>query len=224
MTDRTATIQFSDGAPSVTFPLIPGTIGPDVIDIRKLYAQTGKFTYDPGFLSTASCNSTITYIDGDKGELLYRGYPIEELAVKCDFLDVCYLLLYGELPSEGQRKDFDNRVTYHTMVNEQMQFFMRGFRRDAHPMAVMTGLVGALSAFYPDSINLNDAHQRDISAIRLIATFWLTPFTCTKSAETRWPFTMSATPGASIASWLTHTSLPSASPCTRAAMFTSCPK
>ncbi|HVJ75853.1 MAG TPA: citrate synthase [Casimicrobiaceae bacterium] len=169
MTDRTATLSFSDGSPSVTFPLIPGSVGPDVIDIRTLYGKTGRFTYDPGFLSTASCQSTITYIDGDKGELLYRGYPIEELAVKCDFLDVCYLLLYGELPSEGQRKDFDNRVTYHTMVNEQMQFFMRGFRRDAHPMAVLTGMVGALSAFYPDSMNLHDPKQRDISAIRLIA-------------------------------------------------------
>ena len=169
MTDRTATLTFSDGSPSVTFPLIPGSVGPDVIDIRTLYGKTGRFTYDPGFLSTASCQSTITYIDGDKGELLYRGYPIEELAVKCDFLDVCYLLLYGELPSEGQRKDFDNRVTYHTMVNEQMQFFMRGFRRDAHPMAVLTGMVGALSAFYPDSMNLHDPRQRDISAIRLIA-------------------------------------------------------
>jgi len=164
-----ATLSFSDGSPAMELPLYKGTIGPDVIDIRKLYAQTGKFTYDPGFLSTASCNSAITYIDGDKGELLYRGYPIEELAVKCDFLDVCYLLLYGELPSEGQRKDFDNRVTYHTMVNEQMQFFMRGFRRDAHPMAVLTGMVGALSAFYPDSMNLHDPKQRDISAIRLIA-------------------------------------------------------
>jgi citrate synthase len=120
-------------------------------------------------MSTAACNSTITFIDGDKGELLYRGYPIEELAVKCDFMEVCHLLLYGELPNEAQRKDFTGRVTKHTMVNEQMQAFLSGFRRDSHPMAVMTGLVGALSAFYPDSINLHDAHQRDISAIRLIA-------------------------------------------------------
>ena len=131
MTERTATLSFSDGSPSVTFPVLPGTLGPDVIDIRTLYAKTDRFTYDPGFLSTASCQSSITFIDGDKGELLYRGYPIEELAVKCDFLEVCYLLLYGELPNETQRKDFDDRVTYHTMVNEQMQFFMRGFRRDA---------------------------------------------------------------------------------------------
>src|SRR5215467_15621762 len=148
-----ATLSFSDGSSPMELPIYKGSIGPDVIDIRKLYAQTGKFTYDPGFLSTASCNSAITYIDGDKGELLYRGYPIEELAVKCDFMDVCHLLLYGELPNRAQKEDFVSRVTKHTMVNEQMQFFMRGFRRDAHPMAVMTGLVGALSAFYPDSMN-----------------------------------------------------------------------
>ena len=169
MTDRTATLTFSDGTAPVTFPLLEGTIGPDVIDIRTLYGKTGKFTYDPGFLSTASCDSAITYIDGDKGELLYRGYPIEELAVKCDFLEVCYLLLYGELPTKEQQHKFDDVVTHHTMVNEQMQFFMRGFRRDAHPMAVLTGLVGAMSAFYPDSMNLHDARQRDISAHRLIA-------------------------------------------------------
>jgi len=169
MTDRTATLNFSDGASSVTFPILPGTMGPDVIDIRTLYAKTGKFTYDPGFMSTAACSSAITYIDGDKGELLYRGYPIEEIAVKCDYLEVCYLLLYGELPNVEQRRNFVDVVTKHTMVNEQMQFFMRGFRRDAHPMAVLTGLVGAMSAFYPDSINLDDAHQRDISAHRLIA-------------------------------------------------------
>src|SRR5262252_654781 len=169
MNDRTATISFSDGSASVTFPLLAGTLGPDVIDIRTLYAKTGKFTYDPGFLSTAACNSAITYIDGDKGELLYRGYPIEELAVRCDFLETCYLLLYGELPTQKQKDEFVYLVMHHTMVNEQMQFFMRGFRRDAHPMAVLTGMVGALSAFYPDSMNLHDARQRDISAVRLIA-------------------------------------------------------
>jgi citrate synthase len=169
MNDRTASLTFSDGSPSITFPVLKGTVGPDVIDIRTLYGKTGKFTYDPGFLSTAACNSTITFIDGDKGELLYRGYPIEELAVKCDFLEVCYLLLYGELPDVTQKPEFVKRVINHTMVNEQMQFFLRGFRRDAHPMAVLTGLVGALSAFYPDSMNLHDAHERDISAIRLIA-------------------------------------------------------
>ena len=169
MSDRTATINFSDGAPPVTFPILSGTLGPDVIDIRTLYGKTGKFTYDPGFMSTAACSSAITYIDGDKGELLYRGYPIEELAVRCDYLEVCYLLLYGELPTVEQKAKFANVVTHHTMVNEQMQFFMRGFRRDAHPMAVLTGMVGAMSAFYPDSINLDDAQQRDISAHRLIA-------------------------------------------------------
>src|SRR2546425_7009693 len=169
MTDRTATLEFSDGSKPVTFPVLTGSMGPDVIDIRTLYTKTGKFTYDPGFMSTAACSSAITYIDGDKGELLYRGYPIEELAVKCDFLEVCYLLLYGELPNAAQKASFVDVVTHHTMVNEQMQFFMRGFRRDAHPMAVLTGMVGAMSAFYPDSMNLHDARQRDISAHRLIA-------------------------------------------------------
>ena len=163
-----ATLNYADGK-SVDLPVYSGAHGPDVIDIRKLYAQTGMFTYDPGFLSTASCNSTITFIDGDKGELLYRGYPIEQLAKKCDFLETCYLLLNGELPTETEKNDFVDRVTNHTMVHEQMQFFLRGFRRDAHPMSVMTGLVGAMSAFYPDSMNLNDAKQREISAIRLIA-------------------------------------------------------
>jgi citrate synthase len=167
--DVKATLSFSDGSPAMELPIYKGTIGPDVIDIRKLYAQTGKFTYDPGFLSTAACNSTITYIDGDKGELLYRGYPIEQLATQCDFLDTCHLLLYGELPNETQQKDFHKLVTNHTMVNEQMQFFLRGFRRDAHPMAVMTGLVGGLSAFYHDSTDITNPRHREISAIRLIA-------------------------------------------------------
>ena len=167
--DVKATLSFSDGSPNMDLPLYKGTIGPDVIDIRKLYAQTGKFTYDPGFLSTASCNSTITYIDGDKGELLYRGYPIEQLAVNCDFLETCHLLLYGELPNSEEKASFTDRVTHHTMVNEQMHFFLRGFRRDAHPMAVMTGLVGALSAFYHDSTDINNPEHREIAAIRLIA-------------------------------------------------------
>ena len=167
--DVKATLSFSDGSPSMDLPIYKGSVGPDVIDIRKLYAQSGKFTYDPGFLSTASCQSAITYIDGDKGELLYRGYPIEQLAKHCDFLDTCHLLLYGELPNEQQQKDFHKLVTNHTMVNEQMQFFLRGFRRDAHPMAVMTGLVGALSAFYHDSTDINNPRHRDIAAIRLIA-------------------------------------------------------
>ncbi|HET8746689.1 MAG TPA: citrate/2-methylcitrate synthase, partial [Ramlibacter sp.] len=169
LADYKATLSFSNGSPSVEMPVYNGTIGPDVIDIRKLYAQTGMFTYDPGFLSTASCQSTITYIDGDKGELLYRGYPIEQLATNCDYLETCYLLLYGELPNPQQKKDFVARVTNHTMVNEQMQFFLRGFRRDAHPMAVLTGLVGALSAFYHDSTDINNPEHREISAIRLIA-------------------------------------------------------
>ena len=167
--DVKATLSFSDGSPSIDLPLYKGSIGPDVIDIRKLYGQTGKFTYDPGFLSTASCQSGITYIDGDKGELLYRGYPIEQLATQCDFLDTCYLLLYGDLPNVQQQGDFHKLVTNHTMVNEQMQFFLRGFRRDAHPMAVMTGLVGALSAFYHDSTDINNPQHREIAAIRLIA-------------------------------------------------------
>ena len=169
LADNKATLSFSNGSPSVELPVYQGSIGPDVIDIRKLYAQTGMFTYDPGFLSTASCQSAITYIDGDKGELLYRGYPIEQLATKCDYLDTCYLLLYGDLPNEAQRKDFHARVTNHTMVNEQMQFFLRGFRRDAHPMAVLTGLVGGLSAFYHDSTDINNPQHREIAAIRLIA-------------------------------------------------------
>jgi citrate synthase len=167
--EHKATLNFTDGTPSIDLPLYKGSIGPDVIDIRKLYGATGKFTYDPGFLSTASCNSSITYIDGDKGELLYRGYPIEQLATQCDYLETCYLILYGDLPNPAQKADFVKRVTTHTMVHEQMQFFLRGFRRDAHPMAVMTGLAGAMSAFYPDSMNLHDARQREISAIRLIA-------------------------------------------------------
>ena len=169
LSDNKATLSFSSGNPDVELPIYQGSIGPDVIDIRKLYAQTGQFTYDPGFMSTAACQSAITYIDGDKGELLYRGYPIEQLAEKCDYLDTCYLLLKGELPDQTQREDFHKLVTNHTMVNEQMQFFLRGFRRDAHPMAVLTGLVGALSAFYHDSTDIHNAEHRDIAAIRLIA-------------------------------------------------------
>ncbi|MES2687268.1 MAG: citrate synthase [Pseudomonadota bacterium] len=169
LADNKATLSFSNGSPSVELPVYQGTVGPDVVDIRKLYAQTGMFTYDPGFLSTASCQSAITYIDGDKGELLYRGYPIEQLATNCDYMETCHLLLYGELPNADQKKDFSSRVTNHTMVNEQMQFFLRGFRRDAHPMAIMTGLVGALSAFYHDSTDITNPEHRDISAIRLIA-------------------------------------------------------
>jgi len=164
-----ATLTFSDGSPGAEFPVYSGTIGPDVIDIRKLYAQTGKFTFDPGFMSTAACESAITYIDGDKGELLYRGYPIEELAVSCDHLETCYLLLHGELPSADQKSRFVTSVTYHTMVHEQMTRFFQGFRRDAHPMAVLCGSVGAMSAFYHDSLDIYNLEHRYISAIRLIA-------------------------------------------------------
>jgi citrate synthase len=167
--DNKATLSFSDGTPSIEFPVHSGAIGPDVIDIRKLYGQTGKFTYDPGFMSTAACQSAITYIDGDKGELLYRGYPIEQLAVNCDYLETSYLLLNGELPNASQKEDFVHRVTHHTMVHEQMTRFFQGFRRDAHPMAVLVGCVGALSAFYHDSLDINNPEHRQISAIRLIA-------------------------------------------------------
>lgn len=164
-----ATLTFSDGSPGAEFPVYSGSIGPDVIDIRKLYAQTGKFTFDPGFMSTAACESAITYIDGDRGELLYRGYPIEELAVSCDYLETCYLLLHGELPSVDQKSRFVTSVTYHTMVHEQMTRFFQGFRRDAHPMAVLCGSVGAMSAFYHDSLDIYNLEHRYISAIRLIA-------------------------------------------------------
>jgi citrate synthase len=167
--DIKAKLSFSDGTPDIDLPIYKGTVGPDVIDIRKLYGQTGKFTYDSGFLSTASCNSKITYIDGDKGELLYRGYPIEDLAGKCDFLEVCYLLINGELPNAKDKKDFENMVMHHTMVHEQMQFFLRGFRRDAHPMSVLTGLVGAMAAFYHDEIDYSDPYAREVAQIRLIA-------------------------------------------------------
>jgi citrate synthase len=157
------------GDKSWSFPIYSGTIGPEVIDVSKLYAETGMFTYDPGFTSTGSCESKITYIDGDAGVLLYRGVPIEQLAEHGDFLETCYLLLYGELPTAAQKADFDYRVTRHTMVHEQMSRFFQGFRRDAHPMAVMTGSVGALSAFYHDSTDISDPHQRMVASIRMIA-------------------------------------------------------
>ena len=164
---RSATLTVGDT--SLELPIYSPTAGPDVLDIRKLYGQGDVFTYDPGFTSTASCSSTITYIDGDKGELLYRGYPIEQLADKSHHLEVCYLLLYGELPTAQQMIDFETRVTKHTMVHEQMQYFFRGFRRDAHPMATMVGVVGAMSAFYHDSTDINDEWQREVAAIRMIA-------------------------------------------------------
>ncbi|MDE2631590.1 MAG: citrate synthase [Paracoccaceae bacterium] len=154
---------------SYDLPVMSPSAGPDVIDIRKLYAQAKMFTYDPGFTSTASCDSSITFIDGDKGELLHRGYPIDQLAGKSHFLEVCYLLLYGELPKAAALEEFENIVTYHTMIHEQMMYFFRGFRRDAHPMAVMTGVVGAMSAFYHDSTDITDEHQREIASFRLIA-------------------------------------------------------
>jgi citrate synthase len=165
---KTATLNYGDGK-SIEFPVQSGSIGPDVVDIRTLYGKTGMFTYDPGFLSTASCSSKITYIDGDQGILLYRGYPIEQLAQNCDFLEVCYLLLNGELPSAKQKKEFDDIVMHHTMVHEQLIRLYSGFRRDSHPMAVMVGVVGALSAFYHDSLDINNASHREISAFRLVA-------------------------------------------------------
>jgi len=166
--EKKATLTLHDGR-KIEFPVLSGSIGPDVVDIRTLYGKSGMFTYDPGYLSTASCNSTITYIDGDAGVLLYRGYPIEQLAQNCDFLEVCYLLLYGELPSQKQKNDFVDIVTHHTMVHEQLARLYQGFRRDAHPMAVMVGVVGALSAFYHDALDINDPEHRSISAFRLIA-------------------------------------------------------
>ncbi len=167
--DKKATITFSDGTSPIEVPIVKGTLGPDVIDIRKLYAATGKFTYDPGFLSTASCQSKITFIDGAKGILLYRGYPIEELAMKCDFLEVCYLLHYGNLPSVDDKKAFEKLVKTHSLVHESIALFMNGFPRNAHPMAVLTGLIGAMAAFYPESLDINNPEQQELSLIRLIA-------------------------------------------------------
>src|SRR5688572_6600987 len=169
MAEKLATLSFSDGTPSIDFPVLTGTEGPDVIDVRSLYGKTGKFTYDPGFLSTASCRSSITFIDGDEGILLYRGYPIEQLAETCSFLEVAYLILNGELPTQPQLDEFTDIVTHHTMVHEQLARFYSGFRRDAHPMAVLCGVIGALSAFYHDSIDIYDPRSREISAFRLIA-------------------------------------------------------
>ncbi|RQH02806.1 citrate/2-methylcitrate synthase, partial [Paraburkholderia dinghuensis] len=164
-----ATLTISGREESIELPVYKGSMGPDVIDIRKLYSQTGMFTYDPGFMSTASCNSAITYIDGDKGELLYRGYPIDNLAQNADFLESCYLLLNGELPNKAQNDEFVKTVMSHTMVHDQMQFFFRGFRRDAHPMSILVAAVGALSAFYHDSLDINNPKHREVSAIRMIA-------------------------------------------------------
>jgi len=167
VSDNLATLN--DGTKAITMAVKSGTIGPDVIDIRKLYAETGKFTYDPGFTSTASCDSALTYIDGDEGVLLHRGYPIGQLAEQSSFMEVCYLMLNGELPSADELSQFSRTITRHTMVHEQLSVFYRGFRRDAHPMAIMCGVVGALSAFYHDSTDISDPEQRKISAHRLIA-------------------------------------------------------
>ncbi len=167
MSNKQATLNL--GKKTFEFPIKSGSIGPDVVDISSLYGQTGKFTLDPSFTSTASCESKITYIDGNEGILLYRGYPIEQLAENGDFLETCYLLLYGELPTRGEKDDFVHRVTYHTMIHEQMAKFFGGFRRDAHPMAVLVGMVGALSAFYHDSLDISDPYQRMVASIRMIA-------------------------------------------------------
>ncbi|KQI68600.1 type II citrate synthase [Loktanella sp. 3ANDIMAR09] len=167
MTEKSAKLTI-DGK-DYDLPIFTPTSGPDVLDIRKLYAQAGVFTYDPGFTSTASTDSTITFIDGDKGELLHRGYPIDQLAAKSHYLEVCYLLLNGELPNAEQLEEFEFIVTHHTMLHEQMMNFFRGFRRDAHPMAIMVGVVGAMSAFYHDSTDIHDEKQREIAAFRLIA-------------------------------------------------------
>ncbi|MFL2786556.1 MAG: citrate synthase [Paracoccaceae bacterium] len=169
MDNESSTATLTVNGQEHELPMYSPSAGPDVIDIRKLYAQTGLFTYDPGFTSTASCDSTITYIDGNKGELLHRGYPIDQLAAKSHFLEVCFLLLYGDLPSPTELEDFESRVTNHTMIHEQMRYLFRGFRRDAHPMAIMTGVVGAMSAFYHDSTDVTDAWQREVASIRMIA-------------------------------------------------------
>ena len=168
MTGKTATLTIEGAATELTLPVHSGTLGPDVIDVQGLTSQ-GYFTYDPGFVSTAACESKITFIDGDEGILLHRGYPIEQLAEKSDYLETCYLLLNGELPNAAEKEKFVSTVIRHSMVHEQLQFFYRGFRRDAHPMAIMCGVVGALSAFYHDALNITDEEHRQIAAFRLIA-------------------------------------------------------
>ena len=170
MTDKSQKIaSLTLDGKTYELPVMSPTVGPSVIDIRKLYSQANVFTYDPGFTSTAACDSTITYIDGDAGELLHRGYPIDQLASKSHYLEVCFLLLYGHLPEATELESFETLVTNHTMLHEQMVNLFRGFRRDAHPMAIMTGVVGAMSAFYHDSTDINDPHQREVASIRLIA-------------------------------------------------------
>ena len=169
MARETKSAKLSLDGNEYNLPIFSPSAGPDVLDIRELYSQAGVFTYDPGFTSTASCDSTITFIDGDRGELLHRGYPIDQLASKSHYLEVCHLLLYGELPSPVELEDFEDRVTNHTMLHEQMMYLFRGFRRDAHPMAIMTGVVGAMSAFYHDSTDISDTWQREVASIRMIA-------------------------------------------------------
>jgi citrate synthase len=169
MTAKSKTAKLIIGTNEVELPIHSPSAGADVIDVSTLYHQAGVFTYDPGFTSTASCDSTITFIDGYQGELLHRGYPIDQLADKSHYLEVCFLLLYGYLPTGAELEDFEQRVTTHTMLHEQMMYFFRGFRRDAHPMAVMTGVVGAMSAFYHDSTDITDPWQREVASIRLIA-------------------------------------------------------
>ena len=168
---KKVTLIFDEGEQRKTYelPVLSGTLGPKVIDIRELYSKTGYFTYDPGFTSTASCDSAITYIDGEKGILTHRGYKIEDLAEKCDFLEVAYLLLHKELPTQKQFADYHHEISMHTLLHEQLINFYKGFRRDAHPMAVMVGVVGALSAFYHDSLDLHDPDQRELASTRLIA-------------------------------------------------------
>ncbi|MBV8466396.1 MAG: citrate (Si)-synthase [Burkholderiales bacterium] len=167
-TAKKVTLTYNDGQDSIELPVLSGTLGPDVVDIRA-FGKTGMFTHDPGFLSTSSCESKITFIDGDLGQLYYRGYPIEQLAEHADYLEVCYLLLNGELPTAEQKKQFDYTVMRHNMLHDQIHSFFKGFRRDAHPMAVMVGVVGALSAFYHDSLDINDPRHREVAAFRLIA-------------------------------------------------------
>ncbi len=167
--ETTGAAKLNIGGKDIDLPLLKGTVGPEVIDVRALYRQTGLFTYDPGFTSTASCDSSITYIDGDQGILLYRGYPIDEIAEQGNFMETAYLLLYGDLPNATEMKEFEHAITYHTMVHEQLQNFYRGFRRDAHPMSIMVGVVGALASFYHDSTDINDPHQRMVASYRMIA-------------------------------------------------------
>ncbi len=167
--EKSGNVALTIDGTRIDLPTLKGTIGPEVIDVRALYAQTGMFTYDPGFTSTAACESTITYIDGDEGTLLYRGYPIEQIAEKGNFMETAYLLLYAELPNPTEMKEFESAITYHTMVHEQLMNFFHGFRRDAHPMAIMVGVVGALSAFYHDSTDISDPYQRMVASYRMIA-------------------------------------------------------